>query len=109
MFSHPQLRIRHWVFTMMLLAGIISGCPSARSESPRPARPTDYVVVANYLSAVCRYVTWPEPPSCAVIELPRTGNNIRHLLNSAALAAQGLQPTPGLLENPLRRIGGPTP
>lgn len=102
MFSHPQLRIRHWVFTMMLLAGIISGCPSARAESPRPARPTDY-------AAVCRYVTRPEPPTGAVFELPRTGNNTRHLLNSAALAAQGLQPTPGLLENPLRRIGGPTP
>ena len=48
------------------------------------------------------------PPTGAVIELVRIRSNIRYLLNSAALGSQGLQPTPGLLENALRRIGGPT-
>ena len=49
------------------------------------------------------------PPSGAVIELVRVRSNIRYLLNSTALRAQGLQPTPGLLENALRRSGGPMP
>jgi hypothetical protein len=45
----------------------------------------------------------------AVVELPRTGNNIRYPLNSAVLAAQGLQPTSRMLSDALRRIGGPAP
>lgn len=53
---------------------------------------------------------WAEAPATgAVIELVRVRSNIRYLLNSTALLAQGLQPTPGILENALRRIGGPTP
>ncbi len=49
------------------------------------------------------------PATGAVIELVRVRSNVRYLLNPSALGAQGLQPTPGLLENALRRIGGPTP
>jgi len=45
----------------------------------------------------------------AVIELVRVRSNVRYLLNPTALSAQGLQPTPGLLENALRRIGSPAP
>ena len=45
----------------------------------------------------------------AVIELVRVRSNVRYLLNPTALNAQGLQPTPGLLENALRRIGSPVP
>ena len=48
------------------------------------------------------------PATGAVIELVRVRSNIRYLLNPTTLSAQGLQPTPGLLENALRRIGGPT-
>ena len=49
------------------------------------------------------------PATGAAIELVRVRSNIRYLLNSTALLAQGLQPTPGIIENALRRIGGPTP
>jgi len=49
------------------------------------------------------------PATGTVIELVRVRSNVRYLLNPAALAAQRLQPTPGLLENALRRIGGAAP
>ncbi len=44
-------------------------------------------------------------PTGAAIELVRVDNNVRYQLNARALAAQGLRPTPGLLENALRQIG----
>ena len=195
------MSLRLPVLLGLALAGLLA-TPPAGSATPEPSapqdRPTDYAVVANYLAALCRYVTWPEapagtpaevplrigvlgpnpfgqtletvlagkvlhgrplaavyatdikqlahcqvvfinftdaertatslaalegkpvltvlyrgelassPPTGAVIELVRIRSNIRYLLNSAALGSQGLQPTPGLLENALRRIGGPT-
>jgi len=52
----------------------------------------------------------PTPePSGAVIELLLTDGRIRYLLNSEALAAQNLRPTPGLLENALRRPSAVNP
>lgn len=189
----------------LLLAGLIvllAGRDGRAATDTRPQttveRPTDYDVIANYLAAFCRYVTWPgttgtpaeaplrigvvgpnpfgpsldrvlaakthngrqlvavyaatpeqatgcqlvfvssnrdnerattlrffadQPvltvvylggdsggsPTGASIELIRTGNNIRYLLNPAALSAQQLQATPGLLENAQRRIGGGKP
>jgi len=48
-----------------------------------------------------------DPPAAsvrgAVIELVRTEDNVRYLLNAGALTAQGLRPTGGLLENALNR------
>ncbi len=49
------------------------------------------------------------PATSAAIELVRIGNNIRYRLNPAVLGHQGLQPTPGLLENALPRAGGTSP
>jgi hypothetical protein len=62
------------------------------------------VLTVVYLGAAAE-----APATGAAIELVRTGRNVRYRLNAAALAAQGLQPTPGLLENALRRGEGPAP
>jgi hypothetical protein len=61
------------------------------------------------LTTIYHSDTADAPVTGAAIELVRVRNNVRYLLNPAALATQGLQPTPGLLENALRRIGGPKP
>ncbi len=62
------------------------------------------VLTAVYLSG-----TPDSRPTGAVIELVRVDNNVRYRLNARALAAQGLRPTPGLLENALRQIGESAP
>ncbi len=195
------MRPRLTVLLGATLSAFLAVLPAGRAipETVVEQRPTDHAVVANYLAAFCRYVTWPSPATggdpgaplrigvlgpnpfgsgldkvlagkslggrpltavyasgleqltdCqvvfigysegdtrsaalaalagkpvltvlyrgeladapatgAAIELVRVRSNIRYLLNSAALGSQGLQPTPGLLENALRRIGAPTP
>ena len=90
----------------------LAGCPVVfinYTDADRIADALATLAGKPVLTALYRGDTTDAPATGAAIELVRIRNNVRYLLNPAALAAQGLQPTPGLLENALRRIGGPTP
>jgi hypothetical protein len=76
-------------------------------------RPADVVAALQALAGrpvlTVVYRAYGNRAPGAAIELVSVARNIRYRLDPHVLAAQGLRPTPGLLENALRRSAPDTP
>ena len=87
----------------------IDACPEPFGLRPEAEREPFELVDPAHLFGPRPFDAPTPEPSGAVIELLLTDGRIRYLLNSEALAAQNLRPTPGLLENALRRPSAVNP